>query len=516
MAFLSILQRWEINLTPAMLKTAIHFLTPDYQNLKTRTVFLSFFLVSLFIRFPFFFRDYIDLDESTFIVMAQAWLDGNLPYTVLWDLKPPLVFLFFAGIIAVFGKSFIAIRLAGVLVITVSAFFLYKIGQRIHTTKTGFWSGILFIFLCSLFGSLQGVMSEHISMAFFLPALYLLLKKNSFPVTFVSGILLGCSLMTKLNLSYAVLLLSITFLYISLKKYGSRNGLFSASALGIGILCPILFFFLLYQFQGYGEVWWKSVVLASLAYGKIPFSEQVDTLLPILLVTVLLTLFLFWNKKKNVISNISHLMLLISCSLGVLFSFYKVGKMNGHYLIQLHPFLTLFFCSFLFQFKNTVSEKVKMGIFLIFLLIPMESYLEYYAIFRNYAKNKTFYNGEGIEVPKYLKESKTDTRNILFLEYHIGYWLLDKYPLTKATTHPSTLMRDKLFPFMDNPRKTSLAELQYILNNKTPGIIVSKGARIPFNADNKEEVYAYFEEYLAAHYMLLKEIGNADIYKRLE
>ncbi len=81
-----------------MLKKAIGFLIPNYTSLKNRTVFLTLFLVSFFIRFPFFFRDYIDRDESTFILMGQSWVNGHLPYTELWDLKPPVAFLFFVGI----------------------------------------------------------------------------------------------------------------------------------------------------------------------------------------------------------------------------------------------------------------------------------------------------------------------------------------------------------------------------------------------------------------------------------
>ena len=56
------------------------------------TVYLFLFGVALFIRFPFFFRDIIDHDESTFIFIGNSIADGYLPYDYLWDLKPPLLF----------------------------------------------------------------------------------------------------------------------------------------------------------------------------------------------------------------------------------------------------------------------------------------------------------------------------------------------------------------------------------------------------------------------------------------
>ena len=87
----------------------------NFSQMKNTSVFLIFSIITFFIRFPFFFRDYVDRDESTFILLGQSWANGFLPYTQLWDLKPPLTFAFFASIISVFGKSFIAIRFAGVL-----------------------------------------------------------------------------------------------------------------------------------------------------------------------------------------------------------------------------------------------------------------------------------------------------------------------------------------------------------------------------------------------------------------
>ncbi|MEM9869038.1 MAG: glycosyltransferase, partial [Bacteroidota bacterium] len=103
-----------------MFDNVLRVLTPNYQKLSWQNVLLVLVLVTLFIRFPFFFRDYVDRDESTFIIMGQSWVNGHLPYTHLWDLKPPITFLFFASIITIFGKSFIAIRLFGALLVALT------------------------------------------------------------------------------------------------------------------------------------------------------------------------------------------------------------------------------------------------------------------------------------------------------------------------------------------------------------------------------------------------------------
>lgn len=98
------------------------------------------FLTTFFIRFPFFFRDYIDKDESTFILMGQSIADGFLPYDRLWDLKPPLLFYFFALIEKVFPHSFVAIRFFGVIIIFLSAILLMRIAKQANL-KNGFFGG---------------------------------------------------------------------------------------------------------------------------------------------------------------------------------------------------------------------------------------------------------------------------------------------------------------------------------------------------------------------------------------
>src|SRR5262245_53816945 len=97
---------------PSFLK---HFFSAPY---------LFLFIATFFIRFPFFFRDYIDHDESTFILIGKSILDGHLPYDHLWDLKPPLLFYVFAFIQWLVPGSLITIRFFGVIIIFISAIIL--------------------------------------------------------------------------------------------------------------------------------------------------------------------------------------------------------------------------------------------------------------------------------------------------------------------------------------------------------------------------------------------------------
>ncbi len=149
------------------------------------------------------------------------------------------------------------------------------------------------------------------------------------------------------------------------------------------------------------------------------------------------------------------------------------------------------------------------------LLMPVETYLEYGNIIKNKITKGTFFNGEGISVPAYVIENNLDKKNIFFLEYQIGYWFLNVNPPTKIATHPSNICKDEMFEFFDNPRKTSVEELKYIMEDLQPKtVVLRKGRRI---FDKKEiEENDYIEAYLAKHYKVHVVVEKAEILQRLE
>lgn len=483
----------------------------NFSKIKDRSVFLVLSLITFFIRFPFFFRDYIDRDESTFILLGQSWADGFLPYTQLWDLKPPLTFAFFAAIITVFGKSFIAIRISGVILVLLTAYFTYKIALTQLPKKASLLVGVFCVFLLSLFGSLQGVMSEHICIAFFVIALYLLVSKRFLSWIFLSGLFMGISVMVKLNMAFPIFFIGLYLIYESffLKKH---INLLHVILFGTGVLAVIFTTILPYYLSNQTIVWWESVVLAPLKYTEAR-RYSIFKLAPIFLITGLFLAYCFKSKCLDFKNRTVQLLLVVIA--GVLVSFIKGGRVNGHYLIQIHPMLLIIVAIAIHNL--TVRYKPKMPTYLAFLilLVPAESYLEYANIIQNKYKYNTYFNGEGFTVPRYIKDNQLETENILFFEYHIGYWNLSTLPPTIASTHPSNICRDELFSFYDNPRKNSLKELKYIMEELQPKtVVIRKGRRI---LDKKEvEENEYIDSYLATHYSKLATVENAEILQRLE
>lgn len=495
-----------------MLKRVIEKLQPDYKNLKDHTVFLVLMGVSFFIRFPFFFRDYIDRDESTFILVAQSWVDGSLPYTTLWDIKPPIIYAFFAAIIALFGKSFIALRLTGTLIVTIIALFTYKIAKKASSKKVGFWAAISCVYLISMFGSLQGVMSEHLSMLFFMPGLFLLLQRKSPPILLTAGVLMGLALMTKINLAYPILLFGLFMVFHAIRNRNFLEGMAQSFIFGFGVLVIILLTILPYWLENQQGLWWNSVVLAPLEYTAAR-RYSIIKLAPICIVVGLFLLLSYKKKWLNFNSEIIQILLL--AVLGVVLSFIKGGRVNGHYLIQFHPVFVILTGIAVSKLPLPSRKGLYKYVLLLLLVLPIESYMEYIAIVKNKMQNGSWYNGEGFTVPEYIRKHQLNTENILFFGYHIGYWMLNTTPPTKAATHPSNITKDESFRFFDNPRKTSMEELRYIMETIRPTTVVTRKDRLVFDAKAIAE-NEYIDAYLKRHYRIVATVEKAEIYQRLQ
>lgn len=454
------------------------------------------FLAALFIRLPFFFRDYIDQDESTFILMGQSIADGHLPYDFLWDLKPPLLFYFFALIEKMFPHSFIAIRFTGVLIVFLSALLLIRITRRAGL-KNGFLIALGYIILSSEFGSLQGVMSEHFAVFFLLLAFDFFLRERKQFNFLITGFLFGCAVLCKLNYAYAIAALLIFYFISELKRTGFTKTFVMATMVLFGILVPIFLTAFPFIVSGKLPLFINSVFFAPLEYSRATNYSSFEKFKTTWWLILLITAACFFAVKASNNENKRFVWKLVAILVGTVYTFYSSGIINGHYLIQVYPFLLMILFGVIYQ--KQVQFKLSLAALIVFLL-SFESILEYYrlaASSKNFAEYRPTF-----EVIKELKKRKLDDDKIFFADYHIGYWLLKQHPLTKSTTHPSNLGRSFLFEYYNDTNQTSLAELKYIMDDIKPAVIVSDQNDLDFFADSSSE-NKYFKETLQQDFEMI-------------
>jgi len=464
------------------------------------------FLATLFIRFPFFFRDYIDKDESTFILMGQSIADGHLPYDQLWDLKPPLLFYFFALIEKVIPHSFIAIRFCGVLIVFVSAVLLMRIAAQARL-KNGFLMALGYVVLGSEFGSLQGVMSEHLAVFFMLLGLAIFLKDRKRGIDFVlSGLCFGCAVLCKLNYAYA--LAGLVFIYLINGYYANNFKQNAINLLGLatGVLLPVILMAFPFIFSGKTGLFINSVFLAPLKYARALNFSLVDKLKTSWWVLVLVSFVIYLAVKRSKEENRWLVFICSAILVGTVYTFFSSGIINGHYLVQIYPFVLLLIFGVIIQ----KQMQVKLGIAsIVIILASVESILEYTRIIKA-IQNPPEYRAT-FEVINELKKRKLDTGKIFFADYHIGYWLLHKYPLTKSTTHPSNLARPYLFPYYNDSVKTSMDELKHLFDNVRPDVIVSETNGLKFFPSGTAEDN-YFKNIIIKDFQMIYKDSSDRIY----
>ena len=88
-------------------------LTINLNTLKTNNwfVFFVFICITFFLRISSFFQSVINWDESLYLLMASSILDGHIPYSVVWDIKPPGIYVLFSLAQILFGHSISSIRI---------------------------------------------------------------------------------------------------------------------------------------------------------------------------------------------------------------------------------------------------------------------------------------------------------------------------------------------------------------------------------------------------------------------
>jgi 4-amino-4-deoxy-L-arabinose transferase-like glycosyltransferase len=94
-------------------------------------IIVLFFLITLVMRSSAFFRSVLDWDESLYFLIAENLRHGVLPYTAEWDHKPVGIYVVFALAQWLFGDHIIAIRLAGVIAVTASAYLIFRLARSL-------------------------------------------------------------------------------------------------------------------------------------------------------------------------------------------------------------------------------------------------------------------------------------------------------------------------------------------------------------------------------------------------
>ena len=470
--------------------------------MKKWTVALCLLSLSILLRLPYYFFGVINWDESTVILVAQSLLDGYLPYTELWDIKPPLIFVAYALFILVLGKSIIAIRFAGTLCVFLTSWFVYLIGNKLGNNSAGILAGVLSIIAAStLTGDAQTTLSEHVAVVPLLAGLTLLVTREmTLKILCGGGILLTVATMIRLNLAYTVVAVGIWLVCATKSKTVNIKGIV---AYCLGSFSVIFLTYFPYLVTGNSLIWWNSVILAPLSYSQ---SEvQFDLLFKVCLAFAIAIG--LWKLLKS--EHQQQFVLLQVACLGTTISVIQGGEFHLHYLIQIFPFLSLTIA----LLWSKLPYKILRLFAIAWLTFKLSGYIspvvsQYYEVGDRLITGKSLPYGVTYEIADYLKRHNREKKPVYLMKDHIVYWLNDLQPLSKSATHPSNLAKEYLFPFIEGSSLSTEAELARILEQQ-PEFIVKKSP-LSF-VDRTPEIKTLLEQTLNSKYKLVKQIERHEI-----
>ncbi|MBV5262374.1 glycosyltransferase family 39 protein [Synechococcus moorigangaii CMS01] len=489
-------------------------------------VFIGIFIFALLLRFPFFFQDVIDWDESTFILMGQSLLDGHLPYTEIWDNKPPLLFAVVAAFIKIFGKTIVGVRLAGSVCVAISAFFLYLILKQGWGIRGAIIASFVSIYTMTVVTSGQSLMSEHIALVPVMSAFYIL-SRQDFQKTihyFVVGFLLACATLVRLNLIYLDLIVGL-WLLISLLKQKEpfflilRKGL----AYGAGNVFVILATLLPYLSTGEIDIWWRSVILAPLNYssteGSIANSilfflagDEISAVGFLLTIIGVWYVWQAWQTLSPVQQKIWQIGLLFYGAIAI--SMIRSGATFEHYFIQVAPFWGGIVI-LAFQLSPNLKKIQKIFGFLLILILLFSSIKAEFPIkgYFNLASQLVHYRspwmGSSYPLADYINKYETEQNSIYILGPHLVHWLTETMPLSRCSTHPSNTFRESLLAYcgMKGSESSPVSEIQFIFNKKPQYLLLRDSLHNRF-LSIETELGAFFQRELDSNYKLVLNIDQ--------
>ena len=313
-------------------------------------VISCFFLLALLLRIASFHRSVIDWDESLYFLMAEAWRQGHLPYTTLWDNKPIGIYAIFAVFQLVFGDTIASMRLAAVVAVTATGYCLYRIIQVIDTRRVPlpFAAAILpgLLYLCGSIRNEGMSANTELFIAPFVSAA-MLAALGARPVAaraYLAGFLTGTAVMVKYVAVFEAPAVFAALLTRTRPADRAKDGLLFL----FGIATPLACAFLLYAANGHADLFVTASLLDNVHRLGTPFSPELawhgfrdhaEGLIAGYLAALLLPAYLIaarmWGRPGTAPA------LLLLWTIGGLLGTASVKSFYDHYFLQPLPALCL-------------------------------------------------------------------------------------------------------------------------------------------------------------------------------
>ena len=229
--------------------------------------------LAVLVRYNGLFPSVIDWDVSLYAVMAQHWLQGDLPYEAVWDQHSVGLPALFAAILYVFPKSMVALRLSACVAVAATTTTVYVAARRIDRGWVAPLAAVvLYTAWTARLWGLSGNTEIYLN-ALIAPAMYMLMCQSEAPPGGTRSIARLCLAALLLGVAFQVkhVALATTALFFGAMLAATlRNGrTYAARALAAAAGCfllPSLVVTAYFCAEGLAAQYFHAVVVANLVY----------------------------------------------------------------------------------------------------------------------------------------------------------------------------------------------------------------------------------------------------------
>lgn len=476
--------------------------------------------------------DVIDWDESTFILMGADVARGNLPYVGMFDIKPPMMFLLLGGVMALFGKSLVAIRLFGDLCLLTACAGTFVLARR-HTGTTA--AGIASLMVIAMASDDYGLHTgtELPASAAMMWAMVLtLLKPNSLLAAAGSGLLVSLAILTRSNLAPVAIVLGLWYLFAPFVATSGvrRVAVWAYAAAG---LAPVVIIIAVYAAAGQIDVLRVSVIDVSIAYATGQLS-MVDALLSHIdqyvvsvsirpLVYVPFTLLALaggvlavlaalraWRRRSAAPAFESLTLIMLGT---VLFSVLAGGAAYAHYWLQLLPLLGLLVAMALAALIRAGRWQAIGASAMCLTAVGSALTLMAPTSLRTLSDFDAAITDQRpvLAISRDIRSASPDAApQVWALHGHLVHWYLDAPLLSPVLTHPDNIVRRPIIDTLAANGIVPYDALNRIWTLKPRFIVLDSNRSLLYLTDNRYPI----DRYLATHYRELSRHGSIVAYVR--
>ncbi|WP_140886938.1 hypothetical protein [Muricoccus nepalensis] len=455
-------------------------------------------------------REVIDWDEGTFLLMAQDVLRGHLPYTKIYDMKPPGLFLLLAAPLGIFGESLAVARLFGDASIVLTAAATFLAARRYSGSRLA--AGLAVLAMVSALSLPFGLYtsSEILAIAPLAWALLLLMtRRRSFGASIAVGALLCLATLIRTNLALVVIAVGLLCLAGAfLPRLGfHRRFVAGYVAGGLGPLAALVL------------AYWACGALDVLVLGAVTvprhYSDEMG----------------FVSALRTTRTNASETARAYPLTFGILVGLALLGSLSAvargieaarrgvdeagvdalvlwtgagavalsilisgggypHYLLQLYPFAAV---SAAWAIGLRPLRPVLAGAVLVSVLAAAAATArDTAAVLWDPAAVRASYKVRN--AAEAIRADMAPGDRIWTMHEHLVLFYLDRPPITPVATHPDNIVRASILGPLAEAGYSHADELGYILGLR-PDYIVNNAYGMPFYivGENRTRVAAFLE-----------------------